>query len=250
MADITPEMVGTAYRGWLAHPHQANRALAVLSRLFTLYGEGHNPCRGIKSFKEKPRRRYLSPEELTRLGEVVRRHEDSHPAQVLAIRLLLLTGCRLNEILTLKWDNVDLKRGLLHLPHSKTGERDVYLGKAAVELLEKAPRVSDWVIAGRDSSKPLVNLPSFFGRVRQEAKLKDLRIHDLRHTQASFGVGSGLSLYLVGGLLGHRQAATTQRYAHFTDDPLRQAADRVAGDISAALEGGQAEAVKPRAADN
>jgi len=238
LSDITPETVAAVYRGWLTHPAQANKAVAVLSRLFTLYGEGHNPCRGIKSFKERPRRRYLSPEELTRLGEVLRRHEDSHPAQVLAIRLLLLTGCRLNEILTLKWENVDVKRGLLHLPHTKTGERDVYLGSAAVELLKKAPRLSEWVIPGRDPSRPLVNLTSFFRRICQEAKLKDLRIHDLRHTHASFGVGSGLSLYLVGGLLGHKQAATTQRYAHLMDDPLREAAERVTESIAACLDEG------------
>lgn len=244
LADITPEMVGAAYREWLGHPYQANRALAVLSRLFTLYGEGHNPCRGAKSFREKPRRRYLSPEELARLGGALRRHEAFYPSQVLAVRLLLLTGCRLNEILTLKWENVDLKRGLLHLPHTKTGERDVYLGQAAIELLKKAPRLSEWVIPGRNPSKPLVNLASFFRRVCREAKLKDLRLHDLRHTHASFGVGSGLSLYVVGGLLGHKQASTTQRYAHLMDDPLRQAAERVAEEISAVLEG------KLRKADN
>lgn len=141
LEEISEDTVAVFYRQNLEHPAQANKAVAVLSRIFTLYGEGRNPCRGVKTVREKPRRRYLDAEELKRLGEVLRRYEDSRPFPVLAIRLLLLTGCRLNEILTLRWENVNLKRGFLHLPQSKTGERDVPLSRPALELLRRAPRV-------------------------------------------------------------------------------------------------------------
>lgn len=226
-------------------PTQANRVLSVLSRLFAVAGkwgyapEGHNPARGHERFPERKRLRFLSPSELARLGEVLREHEPIAPAQVLAVKLLLLTGCRLNEILTLKWEQVDFERGVLTLREAKTGPRDVVLGRPALELLREAyaERTSEWVIPGRVPDRHLVNLSDFWGRVRKQAGVPDVRLHDLRHSHASVGVSRGLSLRLVGELLGHRQAETTMRYAHLAVDPVKQAADLVAGEIERALEG-------------
>jgi integrase len=161
------------------------------------------------------------------------------PEAVLALRLLLFTGCRKNEILKLRWRDVDLERRLLLLPDSKTGAKAVPLGAPAVELLAAAPRIagSPYVIPGKISGKHFVGLPKVWERLRSVAGLEDVRLHDLRHSFASIGAGGGLSLPILGKLLGHSQPATTARYAHLAADPVRKAVEQVSGEMAAALAG-------------
>jgi len=161
------------------------------------------------------------------------------PHAAAAIRLLLFTGCRLGEILRLRWADADLERGLLFLPDSKTGRKTVVLNAPAAAILAELPRLGAYVIAGDDAGKegekPRADLKRPWIAVRKRAKLEDVRIHDLRHTHASFGAAGGLGLPIIGKLLGHKQAATTARYAHLDNDPLRRASESIAGRIAEAM---------------
>jgi integrase len=161
------------------------------------------------------------------------------PFAVAAIRLLLLTGARLREILGAQWPQVDLERGVIFLPRSKTGRKPIYLSAAAIAVLASLPRIegNPYIIAGAKHGAPRADLKGPWARVRLAAGLDDLRIHDLRHSFASFGAGASLGLPIIGKLLGHSQAATTHRYAHLDADPLRRAADAIGSTIAAAMDG-------------
>jgi integrase len=152
-----------------------------------------------------------------------------------AIRLLILTGARLREILHLRWVECDLQRGLLLLPDSKTGRKAIVLNAPALALLSELPRVGEFVVAGSDPTKPRADLHKPWALIKGRAGLIGVRLHDLRHTYASFGAGSGLGLPIIGKLLGHTQAATTQRHAHLDTDPLRRAADTIGQQINKAI---------------
>ena len=220
----------------------------------------YNPARDIKRFKVSGRERYLTTEEMERLGSVLRLAETQglpwtikaqghtlkhlpkaqepvvYPPDVTgAIRLLLFTGCRLREILRLRWAEVDLERGLLLLPDSKTGRKTVFLNGAAVSVLDSLERIGAYVIAGADRDKPRRDLKRPWDHIRSAAKLGDVRIHDLRHTFASIGAGAGLGLPVIGRLLGHASPATTQRYAHLADDPARRASEAIGNTLMQAL---------------
>lgn len=223
-------------------PYQANRVLALLSKMFTLAeawglrANGSNPTRHVGKYREEQRQRYLSDDELARLGEVLGKAEStkSEPPQIIAaLRLLLMTGCRLNEILTLRWDQIDWDRGQLSLEDTKTGAQFRAVGGAVTEYLSRLPwrETSPFVIPGRITGHHLVNLSKGWRRIRKTAELEDVRIHDLRHTHASAAAGLGLSLPMIGKLLGHTQAATTARYAHLADNPVALAATSVADHI-------------------
>lgn len=227
-------------------PYQANRCLEVISKMFSLaelWGlrpDGSNPRKHIKKYPEEKRERFFSAAELRRVGEVLREMEVEgveQPSAILAVRLLILTGCRLNEIMTLKWEYVDFTDKVLRLPDSKTGAKVVHLGQPAVELLKTAERIEDnpWVVTGTLEGKRLSDLQPFWQRVRARAGLKDARIHDLRHTFASTAVAAGQGLPMIGKLLGHTQVQTTARYAHLAADPVKNAADSVAGSLQQAL---------------
>jgi len=199
-----------------------------------------NPCRGIDRYKENKRERFLSAAELSRLGEALREAEQEKtlsPYPVAAIRLLLLTGARLSEILTLKWDYVDPDHQQFRLPRSKTGPKSIYLTTAVADILQELPRVkgNPFVIVGDRAGAHLVNLQKPWRRIRARAGLDDVRLHDLRHSYASVGATGGLSLLFVGKLLGHKQASTTQRYAHLAEDPVRQAGEQISEAIATAL---------------
>ncbi|MCB1549482.1 MAG: tyrosine-type recombinase/integrase [Hyphomicrobiaceae bacterium] len=232
-----------------ATPRKANLVLDILSRVMTwsqehgyLSEDATNPTKGIKKFRETLRERYLSPDEYQRLGYVLDHLEGSRGESLFAIaalRLLILTGARLNEVLTLKWSYVDFERGVLRLPDSKTGAKLIRLNPRAIDVLSNLPRVkgNPYVIVGQRQGSWLVNLQKPWRRIRAMAGLPDVRIHDLRHSFASMAVSSGASLPMIGALLGHSQPRTTARYAHLADDPVRQTNAQVGDAISAAMGG-------------
>ena len=178
------------------------KSISLLSKAFNLaeiWGwrpEGTNPCRHIQRFKEESRERYLSPQELGRLGDVLNeagRSWGTSPHAIAAIRLLILTGCRSAEILTLRWTDVDFERRCLHLADSKTGKRTVMLNTAALQVLADIERFDDnpHVIIGAKPASHRASLQNVWPRICREAELEDVRVHDLRHTYASYGVNAG-----------------------------------------------------------
>jgi integrase len=248
IAEVSREEVARFHHKYRHVPYQANRCLEILSKMFNLaelWGlrpDGSNPRKHIKKYREEKRERFLSAAELRRVGEVLREMEAEGlelPSAIAAVMLLILTGCRLNEIMTLRWEYVDLDSGVLNLPDSKTGAKIVYLGKPAIDTLRRLPRLpgNPWVIHGLKPGGHLIDLQPFWQRVRARAGLKDARIHDLRHTFASSAVAAGQGLPMIGKLLGHTQVATTARYAHLAADPVKAAANGVAERIADALGG-------------
>jgi integrase len=198
-----------------------------------------NPARGVRLFANERRERFLSFEEISRIGEALAKIEAEGGNQMAmnAIRLLLLSGCRRGEIIGLRWTWVDFERRCLRLPDSKTGAKTVPLGDAAIHLLRGVPAVAEceFVFPAWRGDRHIVDLRSVWRKVTELADLRGLRLHDLRHSFASVAVSSGESLYIVGKILGHRQARTTEIYAHLAEDPVQAAADRAARKISEAL---------------
>ena len=225
-------------------PYQANRVLAVLSKMFNLaerWGlrpDGSNPCRHVEKFGERKRERMLSASELSRLGEALAGHDGS-PFVAGAVKLLIFTGARLGEILGLRWDWVDLDRGEARLPDSKSGAKTLHLPPPALAALATLPRIegNSFVIVGHRAGAPLVNLEKPWRAIRATAGLDDFRLHDLRHAFASIAASSGLGLPIIGKILGHTQPATTARYAHLASDPVKAAAAAVAEKIASAMVG-------------
>lgn len=244
--DVTRQDVHRLHQSLSDRPYQANRVLALLSKMCNLaeaWGmrpEQTNPCRHVEKFRERARERYLRAEEIRRLHEALEeglRTQSENPYIVAAIRLLLLTGARVNEILTARWEWVDWERNVLALPDSKTGSKSIYLSDPAVAVLTdlrglSTSEASPYIIRGRRPDRPLINLSKPWQRVRERAGLDDVRLHDLRHTAASIGVGQGMSLAIIGRLLGHTQASTTQRYAHVDIDPALAAANQIGQTIA------------------
>lgn len=239
--DVTRADISKFHQSLKNTRYQANRALGVLSKMFNLAEEwglrpdGSNPCRHVKKYKEEKRERYLLPNELSLLGKTLRKCEEDKtesPYVIAALRLLLLTGCRLGEIQTLKWDYI--QENCLRLPDSKTGAKKVYLGEAALEILSNIERVENnpYVIVGNKEGRHITDMQKPWRRIRQLANLEGVRIHDFRHTFASEAVSGGESLHMTGKLLGHSQPQTTDRYAHLADVPVHNAAERVSGAIA------------------
>ena len=227
-------------------PVTANTAVKVLSHMYRLgegWGmvpEGCNPCRSIEKYPERRRERFLTDAEFDRLGRVLDEAVDSgsaSPIAVAAIRLLMLTGCRKNEILTLRWTDVDLEAGELHLGDAKAGPRTVHLPPTAVRLLKTLPRREGcpWVFPGEDREGRFSGggLDYVWQAVRTHAELEDVRLHDLRHSFASRALALGETLPVIGKLLGHNDIETTARYAHLARDSIHEAADRIAGSVAA-----------------
>lgn len=246
----------------------ANRVVVTLSGMLNwaieegYLPEAHvNPARNIEKYREEGRERFLTGDELRRLGDAIAEAETigiewipdaakptakhapapenrrtvigQHAAA--AIRLLIFTGARLREILHLQWAHVDSERGLLLLPDSKTGKKAIPLNAPALQILSELPRVGPYVIPGDSLDKPRADLHRPWRLVTKRAGLNGLRIHDLRHTFASVGAGAALGLQVIGKLLGHTQASTTERYAHLADDPLRRASEAIAQSLAAAM---------------
>jgi integrase len=268
--DITRADVSRLHHELAATPYQANRVVMLLSKMFNLaevWGERpeySNPCRLVAKYKEKMRGRMLTPDELSRLmavldsygadcvqpmpiasnviplwGATLNSVEASRalsPFAVAAIRLLIFTGARKGEVVNMRWEWIDLEQGEVHLPDSKTGAKTIYLSPQAVEVLRNIPRIvgCPYVIAGLNPSKPISGLQNIWERIRKQAGLEDVRLHDLRHNYASVAVCAGMSLPIVGKMLGHTQAQTTMRYAHLAAEPVKLAAAMVGDKLAAA----------------
>jgi integrase len=221
----------------------AARSVAILSMLLSFAVarglRADNPARGVRLLANQRRERFLSFAEISRIGEALSKLESTggNLTAIRAIRLLLLTGCRRGEIVGLQWNWVDFERRCLRLPDSKTGAKTVPLGDPAIVLLRTMPALeeSEFVFPASRGDGHIIGLRSVWEEARKLANLPGLRIHDLRHSFASVAVSSGESLYIVGKILGHRQARTTEVYAHLAPDPVQAAADRAAKQIAEAL---------------
>ena len=192
----------------------------------------------MRRYKTTPRERFLSADELKRLGFVLDHAKDAQAAA--AIRLLLFTGARSSEITGLRWQWICGARAVL--PDSKTGPRTIQLPPPARAILHTLPRAGRFVFPNRKGDGPMTDLGYRWNKLRKLAGLDDVRVHDCRHTYASHAVMSGLDLYTVGRLLGHADAGSTERYAHLADEHVRDAAGRIAGIVGDAMAGGRKEA--------
>ncbi len=275
-AAVTAQDIRKLHGSMSETPYVANRVVAMLGGFFRFAERENarpphmNPARGIELYPESPRERFLTPDEFRMLGVALTTAETdglppapqhkrkpgkpekqkhrpkskdkpipANPLAVAAIRLLALTGCREGEILSLRWDAVDLERGYLRLADSKTGKSVRPLGQSAAEILGTLPKIegNPYVLPGLKKGEHLKEITRVWFAVRQAAKLDDLRIHDLRHSFASVPATGGESLLVVRSLLGHKRASTTERYAHLADDPVKRAADRASSDIAGWLGG-------------
>ena len=223
-------------------PVMANQAVDLLARIYRAADDrgtvpaGSNPCRHLKKYRSRRRERFLTEEEFRRLGRVMDEMEANNDIAVpaaAALRLLMLTGCQRNEILTLRRDAVDLEAWELRLADSKTGARTVSLSPEAAKLLAGIPRVpgNPFVIAGR-AGQHVRSLNGPWEKVRARAGLRDVRLHDLRHSFASRALALGETLPAIGRLLGHSRVETTARYAHLAGDSVREAAIRISDSIA------------------
>ncbi|MEQ1610489.1 MAG: site-specific integrase [Hyphomonadaceae bacterium] len=283
VAEVTRADIDKFHKGLSKTPYRANRCIALLSKALSLaevWGwreDGTNPVRHVSKFAEKKRKRYLSLQEFAALGEALRKAEAGEllkedgtpkrpisPYAIAAIRLLAFTGARRGEILNLQWDWIDWQASRVCLPDSKTGEKFLTLNPPALAILKALPRVEGnphVIVGGRlkkadadleapataseaEEGTALVNIKDPWAIVRAAAGLDDVRIHDLRHSFASVGAAGGLSLPIIGAMLGHSQPQTTARYAHVADDPMQAASKMIANKVEAAMSGRSAEVVR------
>ncbi len=219
----------------VGHNHRANRVVAVLSKMFSLAVRWEmrtdNPVKGIERNTEHKRIRYLSGDELARLTQALAAHDDAQAANI--IRLLLLTGARRSEVLSARWDDLDLVAGTWSKPASSTKQNQphtVPLSAPARQLLAeifKEDGSKTYVFPGVGDTGHRISIKRDWGAICKAAGITGLRIHDLRHSFASLAASAGYSLPMIGALLGHSNPVTTHRYSHLFDDPLRQAAERI-----------------------
>ena len=240
--------VSALHYGMRDKPYQANQTVSVLAKMLKLAeawgmtAPRRNPCRSVRRYKEHRRERFLTAEEYRRLGRVLDEAETDgsvFPSAVPALRLLL-TGCRKNEIVTLRWDDIDRTARELRLRDSKTGARRVPLTPAVERVLAGIPRLEDnpWIITGQNRGDHLKNRDAIWLRLRRRAGLDGVRIHDARHSYASRALALGEGLPAIGRLLGHRKVTTTARYAHLARDSEKAAVAKVGGSIGADILGG------------
>ena len=248
VSEITYDHIDALHRRITKHgaPYRANRVVALLSKMFSLAIKkwnmrdrvAGNPCEGIERNQEVKRKRYLKPDELARLMIALDETADVQAANI--VRLLLLTGARSGEVLAMRWDQLDLDAGKWVKPGATTKqktEHEVPLSAEAVELLRglQEDDGAEYVFPGqRHGVGHRVDLKKPWAALMEAAGITGLRVHDLRHSYASFLVSAGQSLPVIGALLGHSQASTTQRYAHLHDDPLRKATGQVGALVNGA----------------
>lgn len=255
---VTRTDIAKLHRSMNKTPRQANIVLSVLSKMFSLsevWGmrpDGSNPCLRIERYPEVTRERFLSDEELKKLGKALDKSDRSEPFDdgkclkvgpevANALRLLALTGCRASEIVSLKWAYVDFTNNVLWLPETKTGARGHTIGAYAIALLSGLDREegAEWVFPSeRTGTHITVNAASqAWRRIREKAGLEGIRLHDLRHTVGTYAGQTGANAFLVRDKLGHRQISTTARYVNQDSDPLKALSDTVESRIQAALDG-------------
>ncbi len=235
VADVTSCEVRQWFATICATPAAANRALPVLSGVFReaerlgLRPENSNPCAGLRRYRTPGRCRFLTVAETRHLGTVLAEREHCTPVPVALVRLLILTGCRQGEVRHLKWN--DYREGNLYLRDSKTGPRTVWLSAASRLVLATLDKTSAWMFPARHGDGPMhtETLYRHWRGIREAANLSDVRLHDLRHSYASFALREGETVLTIGRLLGHRDPATTLRYLHFDDALAVQSVQAVAG---------------------
>lgn len=234
VAAVQPRDIHLLHVSMKKTPYQANRVLALLSKMLSLAAKwgwrSDNPVKGIERFQENRRERWLSDSELSRLLTVLAAHQNQRAAN--AVRFQLLTGARLGEVLKARWSDIDFERGVWTKPSHHTKQKQtehIPLSELALALLadmqEKVNPTEAYLFPGNATGQPLQDIKKFWKVVTAQAKIADYRLHDNRHTHASHLVSSGLSLEIVGRLLGHTNPTTTKRYAHIADDPLRAATE-------------------------
>ena len=233
IADITQSEVRDWFAGLNKTPAAADRSLPVLSvilRQAEIYGyrrNNSNPCIGLRRYRRRGRERFLSVDEIRRLGAALIEQEAVGQLPAAAVRLLLLTGCRQSEIRTLLWQ--DYRKGHLFLRDSKTGPRTVWLSSSARFVLDKLPRSDRWVFPSAKGGRPM-STDALYGswkKLREAAAMPGLRLHDLRHSYATFALRQGETVPTIGRLLGHRDPTTTLKYIHLADTMARDAVEAV-----------------------
>jgi integrase len=231
-------------------PIRANRVVALLSKMFALSirweWRADNPARGIERNPENKRERYLSGEEMARLTLALADHRDQQAANI--VRVLLLTGARRGEVFNMRWADLDLETGVWVKPSAHTKQKKTHrvpLSAPARQLLASIARTSEYVFPGRYSGRR-IEIHGNWREICDAAKLEGVRVHDLRHSYASILASAGLSLPVIGALLGHTQAQTTARYAHLFDDPLRAATERVGAIVAPVTGGGEVVTIRAR----
>jgi integrase len=230
-------------------PRRANYTVSTTHVLFNhaidlgLRPPGTNPARRIKRYRERKIERFLSESEIAKAAETIERAERAGkigPHGAAGLRLALFTGARSGEVTAIEWSHIDWQRRLIRLPDSKTNEpRTIHLSEAALAVLKTVPRIGRFVIAGAIPDEPYKNLGRAWIDIRGNAGLQDVRLHDLRHSFASLAAGRGVSLQMIGKLLGHKVAATTQRYAHLAVDAASAVNDELGAAMQAAIAKGQ-----------
>ena len=253
LKDVGPEDVAALHHKLRDTPAAANQATWVLSRMFALAENwgmvppGRKPTRHVRQYRATSRERFLTPEEYRLLGATLTRLETEGSmmsSAVAAIRLLMLTGCRSDEILTLKWDDIDRTARVLRLRDSKTGPRMVPLTGPVLKVLDGIEREDGvpWILRGAKPGSRLACLSHHWRRIKQETGLRDVRVHDLRHSYASRALALGEGLPAIGRLLGHVRVSTTAKYAHLVRDAEKTAAARTGDSIGVQIVPGRAEA--------
>lgn len=213
-------------------PATTEKLRVLLNRSFELAlqwstpGVDSNPVRGVPRLRlDNARQRYLSAQESTKLLAACER--SSNPQLKPIVHLLLLTAARRNELLMARWEHVNIERRSWFIPLAKTGKRHVPLSQAAIDIINELPRYdgNPWLLPNLDTGRPFVSIKRAWSTARDEAGLSDVRLHDLRHSAASFMINSGIDLFAVGKVLGHRDVQSSQRYSHLTNDTLLAAVE-------------------------
>lgn len=237
VADLTRQDLAALHHAMRASPTRANRTLSLLHKMLKLaagwgWRDGENPAR-VDHYPEAPRRRVPRPDEAVRLLTALERWWETEPVFAGLVELLILTGCRLREIMHARRDWIHGNR--LYLPDSKTGEKVIVLPAAALAVVERLPRIqgNPYLITGRRSGQPLQSPKKLWAALLRDAEIEGLRIHDLRRFYASMALGAGVTLEAVGQMLGHRQAQTTKVYAYLMEHAKEETAERTATAIAA-----------------
>jgi integrase len=245
VAAITKSDIISFHAAMANTPRRANYTIATTRALMTFAEEvglrppHSNPAKRIKMFRQGIRERFLSEEEIGKAADAIAKAETAGkigPHAAAGLRLALFTGARSGEVTTAQWTHIDWQRKQIRLPDSKNNEpRTIHLSDAAIEILKTLPRVGSYIIAGRYKNEPHQNLSRAWIIARSYGGLEDVRLHDLRHSYASLAAGRGVSLQMIGKLLGHKVTATTQRYAHLTRDAVVSVNDELGSAMQAAI---------------